>query len=85
MPRRISETRRVVWLLPEPVRTAHTETTGLMDLIWVAFGAHQAEISPGCQNLGGFVHDQFVRHIAVGENDLVDFVFMDQLTRSLSA
>jgi hypothetical protein len=33
--RRISDTRRVVWLLPEPVRTAHTETTGLVDLIWV--------------------------------------------------
>src|SRR4030042_3266825 len=37
MLRKISDTRRVVWLLPEPVRTAHTETTGLVDFSWVVF------------------------------------------------
>ena len=30
MPLRISLTRRVVWLLPAPVRTAQTATTGLL-------------------------------------------------------
>ena len=31
MSRKIRETRRVVWLLPQPVRTAPMETTGLDD------------------------------------------------------
>ena len=29
----------MVWLLPDPVRTAQTETTGLVDLTWVDVGA----------------------------------------------
>ena len=29
--RRIAAALRVVWLLPQPVRTAHTDTTGRLD------------------------------------------------------
>ncbi len=69
----------MVWLLPEPVRTAQTDTTGLVDLTWVAMRAHQAEICPGSQHHRSLVHDDFVRHIAISKNDLVSLFFFDQL------
>ncbi len=37
-PRKISHTRRVVWLLPLPVRTAQMATTGLLEVSMVCFG-----------------------------------------------
>ncbi len=38
--------RREVWLLPEPVRTAPTETTGLVLLIWVSLGPMVVNVAP---------------------------------------
>ena len=69
----------MVWLLPDPVRTAQTETTGLVDLTWVHLRAHQAEIRPGGVHDGSLVHHIFMRHIAVGEDDLVHLVLVDQV------
>ena len=43
---RIWLTRRVVWLLPQPVRTAHTETTGLLLLIMVSRGPSRMKLAP---------------------------------------
>ena len=39
-------TRRDVWLLPEPVRTAHTDTTGLVLVIWVSSGPSRVNDAP---------------------------------------
>ncbi len=70
--RRINETRRVVWLLPEPVRTAQTETTGLVDLICVFFMPIRRKSAPAASTVRSLVHDVLVRHVAVGKHDLVD-------------
>ena len=37
-------TARVVWLLPAPVRTAQTETTGTFAFSMLAFGPDQPEV-----------------------------------------
>jgi hypothetical protein len=44
--RRMLATRRDVWLLPLPVRTAHTDTTGTEALIIVAFGPMSLKSAP---------------------------------------
>ncbi len=72
-------TLRLVWLLPEPVRTAQTETTGLRLLIIVSSGPRRTKLAPGGQDLGGLVHDVFVGEVAVGEDDVVDLVAGDEL------
>ena len=76
---RIAATRRVVWLLPEPVRTAQTETTGLRLLIIVSPGPRRTKLAPAAMDLGGLVHDVLVGDVAVGEDDLVDLVVGDEL------
>ena len=43
---RISQTRRVVWLLPDPVRTAVIETTGFVDLTIVEAGPRSMKSAP---------------------------------------
>ncbi len=43
---RIWLTRRVVWLLPLPVRTAQTEITGLLLLIMVSRGPSRMKLAP---------------------------------------
>ena len=43
---RMSATRRVVWLLPEPVRTAHTATTGFVLLIIVLVALSTLKSAP---------------------------------------
>ena len=76
---RISATRRLVWLLPEPVRTAQTETTGLRLLIIVSSGPRRTKLAPAAMDLGGLVHDVGVGEVAVGEMDVVDLVVGDEL------
>ena len=44
--RRRLATRRVVWLLPAPVRTAHTETTGTFAFSMLAFGPISRKSAP---------------------------------------
>jgi hypothetical protein len=63
MPRRIFDTRRVVWLFPAPVRTAQT---------------HQPEVGSGSQHHGGFVHHILVRYVAVGEDNLIHPFILDK-------
>ena len=44
--RRMAATRRVVWLLPAPVRTAHTDTTGTFAFSMLAFGPMSRKSAP---------------------------------------
>ena len=39
-------TARLVWLLPQPVRTAHTDTTGFVDWTMVASGPIRRKSAP---------------------------------------
>jgi len=43
---RISATRRVVWDFPQPVRTAHTATTGFSEATWVEVGPNSQKSAP---------------------------------------
>ncbi len=43
---KVSQTLRVVWLLPTPVRTAQTATTGLVDLIMVWEAPSRLKVAP---------------------------------------
>lgn len=78
MLRKIFDTRRVVWLFPDPVRTAHTETTGLEDFNLRAVGSHQTKIRPGCIDDRSFMHHDFVRNVGIGKHNLFYLVFFDQ-------
>ncbi len=69
---------RLVWLLPDPVRTAQTETTGLLALDHRGIGPEEDEIGPGGHGLRGLVHDVFMGDVAVGEMDVVDLVLGDE-------
>src|SRR3972149_2568709 len=60
-------TRRVVWLLPAPVRTAHTEMTG-----------RRLAGRGGRGGGGGGVHARLVGHVAIGEHDLVHRLLADE-------
>jgi hypothetical protein len=82
MLRRMSETRRVVWLFPEPVRTAQTETTGLLDLSWVLFFPITRKSAPGGHDHRGFVHDVFMGHVAVAKTTWSTFT-LDEFQKSL--
>ena len=75
---RIWATLREVWLLPQPVRTAQTETTGFVLLTIVSSGPRRTKRRPGRLDLGGLVHDVLVGDVAVGEVDLGDAVLPDQ-------
>ncbi len=44
--RKVAATFRVVWLLPEPVRTAHTATTGTFASSMVAPGPSRTKFAP---------------------------------------
>ena len=69
---RIRPTLRLVWLLPQPVRTAQTETTGFSLSSIVAFGPSRREVGAGSEHDRRLVHDLLVREVGVGEDDLVD-------------
>jgi len=43
---RMLATLRLVWLLPQPVRTAQTETTGLVLLTMVSLGPSRTNVAP---------------------------------------
>ena len=42
----MSAIARVVWLLPEPVRTAQTDTTGTLASSIVSFGPNSTKLAP---------------------------------------
>jgi hypothetical protein len=44
-------TRRVVWLLPLPVRTAHTDTTGTFDLSMVLRDPRSLKSAPAASTI----------------------------------
>ena len=44
--RSFRQTRRVVWLFPAPVRTAQTDTTGLVERIEVSLKPSRAKSEP---------------------------------------
>ena len=79
--RRIAATRRVVWLLPLPVRTAQTETTGTRAASMRGLRAEQPEVGAAGEHPRGLVHHGLVRHVAVGEDHLVDLQLADQLAQ----
>src|SRR4029453_15333545 len=81
--RRISATRLVVWLLPAPVRTAHTATTGTEADSSVCRGPRRPESRPGPQYLGGDVHDVDVADGGVAKPPLVDVLGRDQVLEPL--
>ncbi len=60
--------RRLVWLLPQPVRTAPTLITGLVLLIWVSRVAQHGEVGAGGVDDGGQAHDLLVGDVAVGHD-----------------
>jgi hypothetical protein len=70
----IRPTRRLVWLLPAPVRVAHTATTGLGAVQHRRARAHQAEVRAGRHGDRCLVHDLLVRRVGVGQHDLVDLL-----------
>ena len=47
--RRVCATRRVVWLFPEPVRTAQTATVGTSALSVVSFGPSSVKLAPAAR------------------------------------
>ena len=49
--RRISATRLVVWDLPDPVRTAHTATTGTAATSSVCLGPSSRKSAPAARTL----------------------------------
>jgi len=49
--RRRSDTRRLVWLLPDPVRTAHTEITGTLDSSMVSFQPIRRKSAPAARTI----------------------------------
>lgn len=63
--------------LADPVRTAHTDNR-FNRLNLGSGSAHQPEIRAQRVHFGCFVHHIGMRHIAVGENDLIRFQFPDQ-------
>ncbi len=70
--------RREVWLLPQPVRTAPTEITGLLLLIWVSLGPSSVKLAPGRLDDGAYRHHVLVRDVAVGKGAIVDLQVLDQ-------
>ena len=69
---------RVVWLLPAPVRTAHTATTGTFAGSIVASGPSSTKLAPAARTLLAAVHHVLVRDVRVGEHDLVDLELADR-------
>ena len=54
------------------------EMTGRTLFTSVALQAHQGEIRARRQHRRGAVHNVFVRHVAIGEDDLFDLLVADQ-------
>ena len=62
-------TYRLVWLLPQPVRTAQTATTGRVLLEHRRRRAQQLEVRACRERAGRGVHHLLVADVAVGEDD----------------
>ena len=77
--RKSSATRRVVWLLPEPVRTAQIAATGFDDAIIVSCGERSLKLGTGSERLRADVQHVLVGHVRVREDDLVHLVLANQL------
>jgi hypothetical protein len=67
-PRSSSTTRRLTAPLPQPVRTAHTATTGTRERSMVRRGPRRQR----SERPAGQVHHVLVAHVAVREDDPVD-------------
>jgi hypothetical protein len=70
--------RRVVWLFPQPVRTAVTATTGTGLSELGRPGTEQTEVRAAGERPRGDVHHVLVRHVGVREDHLVDVVVGDE-------
>ena len=73
----------MVWLLPDPVRTALIETTGLVGFDLRIVSAHEPEVGARRVDHGCLVHHVLVRHIAVGKDHLLHAVLLDQVDKLL--
>ena len=69
-------TRRLALSAPRPGGADGND--GFVRLDGRGLDAHQTEVRPGGQHLGGLVHDVFMRDIAVREYDLIDVELADQ-------
>ena len=78
LPQARRATRRVVWLLPAPVRTAQTATTGFVLLSIVRRALEHHEVGAGGVDERGAVHHVVVGHVAVREDHLVDLERADE-------
>ena len=76
-PRSSSATCRVVWLLPEPVRTAQIATTGFDEREHRVAQGEEDVVGAGGEGARPDVHHVLVRHVRVREDDLVDLVLAD--------
>ena len=79
-----STTRRLTAPLPQPVRTAHTATTGRAERSMVRRGGRIAKSAPGGEGAAREVHDVLVAHVAVREHHLVD-AMRSRIRRSRSS
>ncbi len=78
-----SHTWRVVWLLPAPVRTAHTATTGLLLVSQVVLVPISRKVGAGGQHLRCLVHDILMGHVGIGKDHLVYAVLADEIYQLL--
>lgn len=75
---RIRATLRVVWDFPDPVRTAHTATTGTRAGSWVARG-DEPEVGPGRGGNRRPLHHVPVGDVGVGEHRPVHPALLHEL------
>ena len=68
---RMRPTSRLVWLLPAPVRTAHTATTGFSLSSIVERGPSSVKSAPAASGDRRPLHHLLVGDVRVGEDDLV--------------
>ena len=71
--------RRVVWLLPHPVRVAQTATTGFVRAEHRRVGPISLKSAPAASTWDALCMTVLVREVGVGEHDLVDGVRADEL------
>ena len=74
---------RVVWLLPEPVRTAQIAIDRLRRLQLGRARPHQPVVGAGGQDARADVHHVLVRDVGVGEDDLVGLLAGDHVLELL--